>query len=79
MNQACLHLNGRSLEITNPLISDFPSSLCNVSVHLKLKTLFVMSVCLSDNNSGTPVLICLKFVLGNSGDPREFFCLVLLF
>ena len=30
--------------------------------------------CLSDYNSGTPKPICLKFVLGNSGDPRKCYC-----
>ena len=30
-----------------------------------------MSVCLSDHNSETPWPICLKFWLGNSGEPLE--------
>ena len=36
-----------------------------VSIYTKL------FVCLSDINSVTPGPICLKFWLGNSGDPRE--------
>ncbi len=41
-------------------------------IYLYKVAIFVcLSVCLSDHNSGTPGLICLKFVLGISGDPRE--------
>ena len=31
-----------------------------------------LSVCLCHHNSGTPGPICLKFLFGNPGDPREF-------
>ena len=41
---------------------------CQFSIY---KYKVVISVCLSDHNSGTPYAICLKFWLGNSGEPRK--------
>ena len=56
-----------------PALERFYKQRSPLYIYLSISVITVcLSVCLSHHNSGTPGPICLKFLFGNPGDPREF-------